>query len=244
METGPVSGPVLLCGKSLTALPRCLANRGTEFDWFGPLAQWPPGQTSGCRTQSRTSARTEPLAKTTPMSAVTMRDWFPRTARFNPSGCQDHMLGTLETAPGARMGKAPSCRGRRGPPGVPKGPPHVRVPPRGSQDPRRQRRHGGGSALPFRILAQKLRSATGARRTFCRAPRGTRSAAPGLAHRRIEAAEGPCVRRRGITGVSELEPPTGRRTTHAPGPAVVADADDRAFVLLKDNTHANPPPGE
>ena len=32
-------------------------------------------------------------------------------------------------------GKAPSCRGRRGPPGVPNGSPQVGVPPRGSQDP-------------------------------------------------------------------------------------------------------------
>jgi hypothetical protein len=98
-----------------------------------------------------------------------------------------------------------------------------------------------GSAVPD--PGTELRGARGGRRTLRRAPRGTRSAAPGLAHRRVEAAESSCVRRGGITGVSELEPPPGRRTTHAPGPAVVADADDRAFVLLKDNTHANPPPG-
>src|SRR4051794_37121958 len=36
-----------------------------------------------------------------------------------------------------------------------------------------------------------------------------RSAALCLAHRRLETAEGPRVRRRGIAGVSELQPPPG-----------------------------------
>ena len=44
--------------------------------------------------------------------------------------------------------------------------------PGGAGTRRGQRRHGGIGATPLRILAQKLRSATGARRTFCRASRG------------------------------------------------------------------------
>ena len=160
-RTGLGSGPALR--KVSHCSPAVSRESGTEFDWIGPLAKCPPGQTSGCRTQSRTSARTEPLAKTTPMSAVTMRDCFPRTARFNPSGCRDHTLRTSESVRG-RMGKAPSCRGRRGPPGVPKGPPHVRVPAQGEPGPvtaaSTRGRVGAAVSDPGTEVAQRNRCAT------------------------------------------------------------------------------------
>ena len=94
-------------------------------------------------------------------------------AEMVPSNCSVQPFWSPRSHPSparaaSTYGKAPTCHGRRGPPGVPNGPPQVGSRPGGARTRDAASTRGRIDTAPSRILAQKLCSATGAGCTFCR----------------------------------------------------------------------------